>query len=127
MPGVLLDLRIGDPILEDGDFVQLDKNYAFYQIITNLLNCQVGSEIWNQAYGFDAEEALRMHTRGAPEKIIESLMADALDPKKELLIFTVDYITAIRDGQEINIKFSVQSRMGTLVQSELSLNDVVVD
>lgn len=127
MPGILLDLRTGDPILEDGDFVQVDNNYAFYQIITNILNCQQGSEICNQSYGFDLEEALIMHTSGAPEKMVESLVADALDPKKELLIFTVDYITATRDGQEINIKFSVQSRMGTLVQQEFNLSDVVVD
>lgn len=127
MVGVLLDLRIGDPILENGDFVQVDTSYAFYQIITQLLNCQVGSEVWNLGYGFDLEEAMRMHTRGAPEKIMESLMAESLDPKKEQLIYTVDYISAERDGQEINIKFSIQSRMGTLVEQEISLSDVIGD
>lgn len=125
MPGVLLDLRIGDPILENGDFVQVDNNYGFYQIITQLLNCQVNSEIWNQSYGFDIEEAMKMHSRGAPEQIIESLIADALSPQKELLIYTVDYIFAERDGQNMNVKFSVKSRMGTLIQNEISISDVI--
>ena len=126
MVGVLLDLRIGDPILENGDFVQVENSYAFYQIMTQLINCQLGSEVWNQHYGFDLDEALRMHTRGAPEKILESLLADALDPKKERLIYTVDYISALRDGQEINLRFSVQSRLGTLVEQTITLSDTIV-
>jgi len=126
MPGVLLDLRIGDPILKNGDFIQVDNNYAFYQLITNLLNCQLGSEAWNLKYGFDLEEAIKMHSRGAPEKIIENLIADALDTKKELLIYSLDYILAERDGQEMNVKFAVQSRIGTLVEQEITLSDTII-
>ena len=127
MPGVLIDLRTGDPILgEDADFVPVDNNYAFYQIITQLLECQSGSEIWNNNYGFDLENAIRMNSDGAPANVIEGLIADALDPQKERLIFTIDYIKAERDGQQMNVKFSVQSRIGTIIASEISLGETLV-
>jgi len=126
MPGVLLDLRTGDPILsEEGDYVQVDNNYAFYQIINNLLNCQVESEIWNKYYGFDLQEAVRMNSEGAPGQVIESLLAQALSSQKERLIFMVDYIHAERDGQQMKVKFSVQSRLGTIVTAEQILGESV--
>lgn len=116
MVGVLLDLRTGDPVIgDDGDYIQVDDNYAFYQIITQLLNCQVGSEIWNMYYGFDLAEAIKLNSQGAPEQVIESLVADALDPAKETLIYNVDYIKGERDGQQMEVKISVKSRLGTLV------------
>jgi len=126
MPGILLDLRTGDPIIgEDGDFVQVADDYAFYQLITNLLQCQVGSEIWNLYYGFDLEEAIRMNSTGSPPEVIESLLADALDPAKERLLFSIDYVKATRDGQQMRAKFSVKSRLGTIVASEITIGETL--
>lgn len=113
MPGVLLDLRTGDPILEDGDYIQIEDDYAFYQIIDNLINCQTGSEIWNVYYGFDLQGAIRINSAGAPTEIVKSLLADALDPAKERLIYTIDTIEAWRDGQQLHMKVAVQSKLGT--------------
>lgn len=122
MPGILLDLRTGDPILgEDGDFVTVENDYAFYQIINNLLNCQKGSEVWHYHYGFDLEEAIRINSSGAPTQVIESLMAEALDSQKERLIYSINYIKAERDGQQMRVKFSVQSRLGGIV----TLNETI--
>lgn len=127
MPGVLIDLRTGDPILgEDGDFITVDNNYAFYQIITQLFECQTGSEIWNIYYGFDLEEAIRMNSGGAPANVIEGLVADALDSQKERLIFTIDYIKAERDGQQMNVKFAVQSKLGSIIASEITLGETLI-
>ena len=127
MPGVLIDLRIGDPILgEDGDFIIVDNNYAFYQIITQLFECQTGSEIWNIYYGFDLEDAIRMNSGGAPANVIEGLVADALDSQKERLIFTIDYIKAERDGQQMNVKFAVQSKLGSIIASEITLGETLI-
>ena len=127
MVGVLIDLRSGDVILgEDGDYVQVDDNYAFYQIITQLLNCQKGSEVWNRYYGFDLENAIRMNSDGAPESVIDGLIADALNDQKEVLIYNINYIKSTRDGQEMNVKFAVQSKLGSIVTSEMSLGDTVV-
>lgn len=127
MPGVLLDLRTGDPIIgEDGDYVQVDDNYAFYQIITQLLHCQTGSEIWNIYYGFDLQTAITLNSEGAPENIIEGLVADALDDQKERLIFNIDYIKATRDGQIMSVKFAVQSKLGSIITSELALGESIV-
>lgn len=126
MPGILLDLRTGDPILgEDGDYVVVENDYAFYQIINNLLNCQKGSEVWHYQYGFDLEEAIRSNSGGAPAEVIESLIADALDNQKERLIFTINYIKAVRDGQEMKVKFSVQSRLGTIITLEETIGEVI--
>lgn len=123
MPGVLLDLRTGDPILEDGDYIQIEDDYAFYQIIDNLLNCQSGSEIWNIYYGFDLKGAIRINSSGAPTEIIKSLLADALDPAKERLIYTIDTIEAWRDGQQLHMKIVVQSKLGTtaIIEEEIPL------
>ena len=127
MPGILIDLRTGDPILgEDGDFVEVENNYAFYQIITQLLECQTGSEIWNIYYGFDLEEAIRMNSDGVPANVIEGLIADALDSQKERLIFTIDYLKAERVGQQMNVKFAVQSRLGSIIASEITLGETLV-
>lgn len=127
MPGVLIDLRTGDPILgEDGDFITVDNNYAFYQIITQLFECQTGSEIWNIYYGFDLEDAIRMNSGGAPANVIEGLVADALDSQKERLIFTIDYIKAERDGQQMNVKFAVQSKLGSIIASEITLGETLI-
>ena len=127
MPGILIDLRTGDPILgEDGDFIQVDNNYAFYQIITQLLECQVGSEIWNVYYGFDLENAIRVNSEGAPSHVIEGLLADALDPQKERLIFTIDYIKGERDGQQTKLKFAVQSKLGSIIQLEQTIGETLV-
>jgi hypothetical protein len=124
MVGILIDLRTGDPVIgDDGDYIQVDDNYAFYQIITQLLNCQVGTEIWNLYYGFDLEEAITLNSQGVPAQVIESLVADALDPAKESLIFTVDYIKGERDGQEMNVKISVKSRLGTLVNLSTTIGE----
>jgi len=126
MPGVLIDLRTGDPIIgENGDYVQVDNNYAFYQIITQLLNCQTTSEVWNLYYGFDLRAAIRLNSEGAPENLIEGLVADALDDLKERLIFNIDYIKATRDGQQMNVKFAVQSKLGSIMTSELTLGETI--
>jgi hypothetical protein len=111
---------------EDGDFVPVEDSYAFYQIITQLLECQTGSEIWNQYYGFDLEEAIRINSDGAPANVIEGLLADALDDQKERLIFTIDYIKGERDGQQMNIKFSVQSKLGSIVATQITLGETLI-
>ena len=118
MPGVLLDLRTGDPILEDGDYIQIENDYAFYQIINNLLNCEVGSEVWNIYYGFSLMDAVRVNSSGAPVEILKSLLSDALDPKKEKLIYAINAIEAWRDGQQAHLKFSLQSKFGTTIELE---------
>lgn len=126
MPGVLLDLRTGDPILENGDYIQVDDNYAFYQIIDNLLNCQLRSEIWNIYYGFDLQEAIKMNSGGAPVEIIESLLADALDPEKEILIYRIISLEAYRDEndpQRVRARFSLQSRLGGIITIEQTLGE----
>jgi len=125
MPGILLDLRTGDPIMEDGDYIEIEDNYAFYQIIDNLLNTQTGSEIWNLYYGFDLRSAVRMNSGGAPTEVIKSLLADALDPAKERLIFAIDSIEAWRDGQQLHIKVAVQSKLGDIVLLEEGIPNAV--
>jgi len=123
---ILVDLRTGDPIMgEDGDFIKVDNNYAFYELITQLLYCQVGSEIWNLYYGFDLENAIKMNSRGEPEQVIESLVVDALDPQKERLIFTIDYVKATRIGQQVTVKFMLKSRFGSLITSEFNLGETI--
>ena len=127
MTGILLDLRTGDPIMgEDGDFVKVDDPYAFYQIITQLMFCQTESEIWNIYYGFDLEEAIRMNAGGAPANVIEGLVADALNDQKERLIFTIDYLKAERDGQQMKVKFAVQSKMGSIITIEQTIGESLV-
>lgn len=126
MPGILMDLRTGDPILgEDGDYITVENDYAFYQLINNLLNCQKGSEVWHYQYGFDLEEAIRMNSGGAPVEVIESLMAEALDNQKERLIYSINYIKAERDGQQMRVKFSVQSRLGSILTLEETLGETI--
>ena len=108
----MLDLRTGDPILEDGEFVELENDYGFYQIIDNLLNCQLGSEPFNPFYGFDLTTAIRMSSEGSSPMFIEALLADALDSNKEKLISNVESIQAERYDDYIQAEVSVRSIFG---------------
>jgi len=112
MTGVLIDLRTGDPVLVNGDFVKVENSYAFYQIIDSLLNCQVGTEVFNPYYGFDLETAIKMNGDGVSEMFIQTLLADALDKNKESLIDHIESISCVRDGQEMQCRISVRSIFG---------------
>jgi len=109
---VLIDLRSGDPVLVNGDYVEVEDTYAVYQVFDNLLTCQKGTECLKPEYGFDLKTAIQMHSMGAPEEVIESLLAEALDPGQEPLIHTVDMIKAERDGQNMDVKISITSTLG---------------
>ncbi len=100
MAGFLVDMDTGNPILdvETGLLIPVDDETAMKQIIFMLLNCQPGSEILHPEYGFDLETALRISDMEESEMFIESLLTDALDPKKEKLISNVNYIKATRDS-----------------------------
>lgn len=113
---ILLDLRTGDPILENGDYVRVSDKDAFKQVIDRLLFCQVGTEILNRNYGFDLQTAVTLNTQGASPEFIESLLVEALDPNKERLIRSVDSIEAERDGASgMNVSFAVTNKMGTTI------------
>ena len=100
MAGFLVDMDTGNPVLdvETGLLIPVDDETAMKQIIFMLLNCQPGSEILHPEYGFDLETALRISDMEESEMFVESLLTDALDPKKEKLISNVNYIKATRDG-----------------------------
>ena len=102
MTGFLVDVDTGNPVLdvETGLLIPVDDETAVKQIIYMLLNCQPGSEIMHPYYGFDLESALRLSDMEESEMFIETLLADALDPKKEKLISNVNYIKATRDGND---------------------------
>ncbi|KKL17153.1 hypothetical protein LCGC14_2488420 [marine sediment metagenome] len=117
MTGFLVDVDTGNPVLdvETGLLIPVDDETAIKQIIFMLLNCQPGSELLHREYGFDLETALRISNIGESEMFIESLLADALDPKKEKLISNVNYITAIRsktDLRKINVTINLNTISG---------------
>lgn len=122
---LLLDLRTGDPILRNGDYVRVEDNYAFTQIIDCLLFCQVGTEVLAPEYGFDLESAIRFNSEGAPTQVIESLLAEALDPLKEKMIESIDSLNVVRDGQELDIELSVTSKIGTTTTLTETISNAV--
>ena len=125
MVGILLDLRTGDPILGDnGDYIPIDNEEAFKQIITMLFYCQVGSEIFNIYYGFDLESAVRCNSGGLPTDVLKSYVMDALDPNKERLIFNINSVAVERDGQQANVKISVLSKFSTTATLTQTINGV---
>lgn len=111
---ILQDLRTGDPVMVDGDYVTIDNEYAFKQVVDNLLHCQLGTEILNKLYGFDIKTAIEMNSLGASPKSIQSLLLEALDPSKEFLIKNVDAMNAWRDGQYLYVKMVVTSSLGDI-------------
>lgn len=125
MGSVLLDLRTGDPVIKDGNYVRVSDNYGFYQVLDGLLHCQVGSEILNPMYGFDLKLAIQMNSLGSPTEMFESILADALNPQNEALIKTVDMIRAWREGQELKMRFSVTSVLGVTATVTEELQNVV--
>jgi len=117
MAGFLVDVDTGNPVLdvETGKLIPVDDETAIRQIIFMLLNCQPGSELMHPYYGFDLESALRLSSMGEAEMFIESLLADALDPKKEKLISNVNYIKATKDEtdkRKINVTFNLDTISG---------------
>ena len=117
MAGFLVDVDTGNPVLdvETGNLIPVDDETAIRQIIFMLLNCQPGSELLHSHYGFDLETALRFSDMEEKEMFIESLLADALDPKKEKLISNVNFIKATRDEnnpRKVNVTVNLDSITG---------------
>lgn len=107
----------GNPVLDvdTGLLIPVDDETAVRQIIFMLLNCQPGSEILHPYYGFDLESALRLSDMEESEMFIETLLADALDPKKEKLISNVNYIKATRDStdpRKMNVSINLDTISG---------------
>jgi len=99
MPSLLMDLETGDPYIDPelGTPVEVDDETAVKQIIYLLFNTIPGSEILNPYYGFDEETAVRLSNYPDSDLIIESLVADALDPSKERIISNVNLIKVTKD------------------------------
>lgn len=122
MAGFLVDIDTGNPVIdvETGLLIPVDDETAIRQIIFMLLNCQPGSEILHDQYGFDLETALRLSDMEENEMFIESLLTDALDPKKEKLISNVNFIKATRD--EINPrKMNVSINLDTITGENITI------
>ena len=122
MAGFLVDVDTGNPVLdvETGLLIPVDDETAIRQIIFMLLNCQPGSELLHDQYGFDLETALRLSDMEENEMFIESLLTDALDPKKEKLISNVNFIKATRD--EINPrKMNVSINLDTITGENITI------
>ena len=122
MAGFLVDVDTGNPVfdVETGLLIPVDDETAIRQIIFMLLNCQPGSEMLHRNYGFDLETALRITDMGEAEMFIESLLADALDPKKEKLISNVQYINAVRDGTDLR-KINVTVNLDTISGENITI------
>lgn len=117
MGGFLVDVETGNPVLDtdNGNLIAVDDETAVRQIIYMLLNCQPGSEILHNQYGFDLETALRLSHMEEVEMFIESLLADALDPNKEKLISNVNFIKAekdLTDTRKINVSINLDTISG---------------
>ena len=117
MAGFLVDVDTGNPVLDvdTGLLIPVDDETAIRQIIFMLLQCQPGSELLHPYYGFDLESVLRLSNMDEVEMFIESLLADALDPKKEKLISNVNYIKATKDEtdkRKINVTFNLDTISG---------------
>ena len=115
MAGFLVDVDNGNPVLDvdTGLLIPVDDETAIRQIIFMLLNCQPGSEILHPQYGFDLETVLRLSDIEESEMFVESLLADALDPKKEKLISNVNYIKATKDENDLR-KINVVISLNTI-------------
>lgn len=122
MAGFLVDVDSGNPVLDvdNGLLIPVDDETAVRQIIFMLLNCQPGSEIMHPYYGFDLESALRLSDMGESEMFIETLLADALDPKKEKLISNVNYIKATRDETDPR-KMNVTINLDTITGQNITI------
>ena len=126
MAGFLVDVDTGNPVLdvETGLLIPVDDETAVKQIIYMLLNCQPGSEIMHPYYGFDLESALRLSDMEESEMFIETLLADALDPKKEKLISNVNYIKATRDEDDPR-KMNITINLNTISGENINILEVI--
>jgi len=126
MAGFLVDVDTGNPVfdVDTGLLIPVDDNTAIKQVIYMLLNCQPGSELLHRQYGFDVETALRISNMEESEMFIESLLADALDPKKEKLISNVNYISAIRSVTDLR-KIDVTVNLDTISGENVTILESV--
>lgn len=122
MAGFLVNVETGNPVIdiETGLLIPVDDETAIRQIIFMLLNCQPGSELLHRYYGFDLETALRLSGMDENEMFIESLLADALDPKKEKLISNVNFIRAVRDETDPR-KMNVTVNLDTISGENITI------
>ena len=122
MAGFLVDVDTGNPVLdvENGLLIPVDDETAIKQIIFMLLNCRPGSEIMHPKYGFDLETALKLSDIEESEMFIESLLTDALDPKKEKLISNINYIKATKDKNDLR-KINVVINLNTISGENITI------
>lgn len=99
MPALQLDLDTGDLYLEKSiedpdkdtcNTVQVDNYVGFKQVVDGLLHCIPGSEPLHPEYGFDLRNALRMKGRESNDMSLEAIFVDALSPRKEKLIQSIE-------------------------------------
>jgi len=128
MAGFLVDVETGNPVLdvETGNLIPVDDETAIRQIIFMLLSCQPGSEVLHDHYGFDLESALRLSGMEETEMFIESLLADALDPKKEKLISNVNFIQAKIDETDPR-KINVSVNLDTITGENITILETIGD
>ena len=128
MAGFLVDVESGNPVLDvsSGNTIPVDDETAIRQIIFMLLNCQPGSEILHNQYGFDLVTALRLSHMEEVEMFIESLLADALDPKKEKLISNVNFIKAEKDLTDVR-KINVSINLDTISGENITILESIGD
>ncbi len=128
MAGFLVDVETGNPVLDvdSGNTIPVDDETAVRQIIFMLLSCQPGSEILHNQYGFDLETALRLSHMEEVEMFIESLLADALDRKKEKLISNVNFIKATKDETDPR-KINVSINLDTITGENITILESISD
>lgn len=128
MAGILMDMDTGDPVIdpETGSTIPVDDNHAFKQVIYGLLNCRPGSELLNIYYGFDIVMAIRSSHLQDAELYIQSLLAEALDSKKEKLISNVNFIEVIRDGL-VPGKMNVTIDLNSILGNHITLSQIIGD
>lgn len=101
---------VGDVALDEyNNLVEVDNEMGFRQIVEGVIHCQIGSEIMNKTYGFDLITAMRESYYGNSEMLVESLLVQAFDPELEKLIAKIDFVKAIKTGNEMDVIIKLTS------------------
>lgn len=119
-----MDNETGDPVLNEyNNTIEVDDVFAFEQIIDGLFHCKPGSEYLHPSYGFPLQDAIRNSSVMDSEMYIESLVVQALDPKVEKTIKSLDYVQATRDNNEMNVNITITSVLDDSITSNIELSE----
>lgn len=120
----LIDLNTGEPLLDfNGNLVPASLSRSFNQYLDVLFHTPILEEQLIPTWGLDIRSIMQVSSSTMWEEMIKYIFVEALDPKREPLVDSIQEIKISRDGAELSVDIHVLSTFGTNSRNEVLINE----